>query len=335
MYIESVFNRYDEEIIRGGNELYFMDNIDDTPEYEEIIIDPYKNELYGTKNKKSIIELLSNLSDDNINIVGVKIPKQYLKDKICRIEIEVNDQIIYWIDEYILLMLLNLIDIDDDQLDIMKFFMPNFPIYYFKNDINIILTFKPEFINSDECVKKDEMIRVFKYRNYDIDYDRDFGYDKNAFNYTKFTKYFIDTPQITVKYNQNTEYFPKYIIPIIQLYRIFSGEDNGRLIIKNTLLIGISTQILFVTYPNSIDLTTIPFRMIMEKGIINNIFLKRFKNTEHIYVLNMPERKCKIRDQLITITYPYKGYISEIYASFTNAISLNEHIGRLVYFVHH
>ncbi len=111
MYIESVFNRYDEEIIRGGNELYFMDNIDDTPEYEEIIIDPYKNELYGTKNKKSIIELLANLQDDNINIVGIKIPKQYLKYKICRIEIEVNDQIIYWIDEYILLMLLNLIDI--------------------------------------------------------------------------------------------------------------------------------------------------------------------------------------------------------------------------------
>lgn len=341
MHINDVFSRYDEEIIPGSNELYFMDNLDNSDDNanDQLIIDPYKIELYGTKSKKGIIELvpniIPNLSDDNIVITSIKLHSDYLKDKISRIELELNDQIVYWIDEYTLRMLLQLLDLSDGYLDILKYFMPLLPFYYFKNnDININFTYKPDYINTDECIKREDTIRLFKYRNYDIDYDRDFGYNENAFTYTKYNKYYTHTPVIKINYNQNIMSINN-IIPIIQLYRLYSGEDTGRLIIKNTTMIGISTQLIIIAYPNSIDLTTVPFRFIMERGIINNIFLKRLKNTDYIYTLDMPERKCKIKDDFITISYPFKGYISEIYASFTNGISLNERMGRLVYFVHH
>lgn len=338
MHIDNVLNRYDEEIIPGGNELYFMDNVNEPENIdEELIIKSYKVELYGTKNKKGIIELVPNITNDNINIVGIKISAKYLQEKICRIEVVANDQIIYWIDEYMLHFLLQLLDLSDGYLDILKYFMSCLPLYYFKNnDVNINLTFKNDYIMSNECSKIEEKIRIFKYHNYDLDYDNDFGYNEKAFNYTINTKYFTYTPIIKISYNQDIQSIQNInIIPIIQLYRLFSGEDTGQFKIKNAFLVGIATQLIVISYPNSIDLSTFPFRFLMEKGIVNNIFLKRFKNTKYIYVLDMPERKCKIRDDFITIIYPSNRNISEIYASFTNAISLNEHMGRLVYFVHH
>ncbi len=333
MHIENVLNKYPEEIVPISYELKFLEEDIITDEISKTSIESFDVELYGTKNKKFTLNLSNNLQDENINIIGIEILTDYLTDAICRIELELSGQVVYWIDQYTIILLLSLINEDSKYIDILKYFVPALPISILKHEVELVFTYKPEYIQSDACIKKEELHKIFKYHNYDADYDRDFGYNEKAFNYITVTKYNVFSPELIIKYTQTV--FPKEIsIPIIQLYRLFDGKDNGKLQLKNTLLFGIASQIIFVTYSN-IDISKIPFKIIMERGVINNIYLKRHPDYSHIYILNMPERKSRIKDKTIIISYPESGYIVEIYAAFTNAITINETIKHLTYFVHH
>lgn len=336
MHINNVLKRYDEEIIPISTELYFLEDYIYEENNYTTWIEPFKTELYGTKNKKCIINLVNKLSDEDINISGIELPIDHVCKAFQRIELEIGGQVVYWVDEYALIMLLTLLDEDEQQIDILKHFISLLPLSFLKkSDVDLIFTYKDEFINSDACQKEEEIHKVFKYHNYDVDYDHDFGYDERAFNYITTYKYNVFTPKLTIKYIPTRTVMLDCMIPIIQLYRIFDGEDHGKIKIKNTLIFGIATQLLFVTYPDSIDLTTVSFKIIMEKGTIDNVFLQRHKHMKHIYTLDMPERKSKIRDEYITMTYHGRCSIIEIYAVFTNAISINNEMGHLTYFVHH
>ncbi len=334
MHIENVLNKYPEEIIPIGYELKFLEDDIITDDINKTNIEPFDVELYGTKNKKFTLNLCNHLQDENINIVGIEISTNYITNAICRIELELSGQVVYWIDQYTIILLLSLIDDDTEYLDILKYFVPALPISILKHDVELIFTYKTEYIKSTACKKKEEIHKVFKYHNYDAEYERDFGYNEKAFNYISVLKYNVFSPELIIKYTQTI--FPKDIsIPIIQLYRLFDGVDNGKLQLKNTLLFGIASQIIFVICSSSIDISTIPFKITMEKGVIDNIYLKRNQTYSHIYILDMPERKSRIKDKTIVISYPESGYIVEIYAAFTNSITINENIRHLTYFVHH
>lgn len=294
-------------------------------------------EVYGNKIKRARISIEDEmLSEDVHNILHIMFPVEFLLEEVCRLELNVSGESLYWIENDVLKLMIDYCQHNGyEKVDILHPFMDYIPYSTLNGaQVDIVLNIKPEYVASSSCEKHEEEHKRFLYHNFDEQYHKDFGYDERAFEIFKIVTYFIKVPSIVLYGDRLPAVRAVFTIPVTQLYNVSYDSYPGRIVIKNTHLFGISTQILFETFEDDDKICRSKFRLIANKGIVDNIYLCKHGALPRLYYLDIPHRKCSISDGFLTFLYDGHIVFKNLFAVFSNTFRVYEHIGNVLYHLH-
>lgn len=339
MLLDTLLRHYDEEVLHHhchDRPFHVTHTLDDNLVSCSVVTDELL-ELYGTKVKKCCIVISEDMmTEDFTELRHILIPVDFLSMVASRIELSIGGEIVYWLENGILKNVLGYYENHGiEMFDLLQPYIDYIPLRNVNgSQIDIILNVLPEFLDSDLCLKTEQEHRLFRYAHYDEGYEKDFGYDEKAFDFYKTTNHFVKIPSITIYGSRFKTHEPCISIPVTQIYTLSNHQQGRKIVLKNSHLIGIATELLFELTIDSKDISGVHIDVIADQGIVDDLQLIKHEDFEHIYYLRLPERKCNLRDARLVFLVSSVGMVRNIYAVFTNSLQIYDCIGNLAFVVH-